>query len=236
MNKLGDLKIVVTKLLIALLVPFGVLAGASTANAVPILTFSQNGSGTVTGTEIVAGAQTEIKGTNIPITISQIAAAINPGAGFLNFDFTSSGNAITAAGQALQSYFGTFSITSALNGTGTNFLSGVFTSTNAGVSGFLRGTQLNAGAIDPSLSFTSDVITALGNPVSMALSFSAVNPAVNVHTNTLGAFTSTSVAGTFSGTAPEPGSILLVGTALVGIGAMIRRRQKSAFNAKASAT
>lgn len=209
---------------------FLAVAVVAPARAGVVLAFSQNGTGnTTTFTANGTGTATTISDTNAVVSISAIAgASVVP----FNADFNLSAHSTSPVSTVLgisQHFSGTFSFTSGINGTGTNYLSGSFNDVLLGNGG---GTFLVLGASTPpstDVVFTSDVISAplLGEPRSLALAFTAVSPTVSVDNQTLNSATA-SVSGNFSATAvPEPSSFV---TALVGIGAIslnaIRRRRR----------
>ena len=168
-----------------------------------------------------------ISGTDISVNITGIAPNGVVGNAFLDFTFTSTGAAVNIAGQIEQNYSGTFSFNSLANNTGTNILSGNFTDRASGAAG---GNQLTVGAGTPSdtVNFTSDVIIALALERALSIAFSSVLPALAICGTTICSFT-TAVAGNFSANlpvqVPEPASLLLFGSALVGIAARFRRRR-----------
>jgi hypothetical protein len=198
---------------------------APAANAAVILTFGQIGAGdTITGTVNGTATATDITGSNIPVDIDEILGGV-PVAGFLDLSAASSGAAATAGGFTTQTYTGSFSITSAIGGGGTNFLSGTFNDAVFGAGSSLT-LSVSNGSPGETADFTSSVIPLkdLGNPRGIALSFSDVHPSVGIDGTTLAAFTS-SVAGDFSANVPEPASLALLGVGVLGIGFASRRRR-----------
>jgi PEP-CTERM motif-containing protein len=199
---------------------------ASTANAAVILTFGQTGGAdTITGTVNGTATATTITGTNVPVNITEILGGV-PVSAFLDLSATSVGAATTAAGFTTQAFDGTFSITSATGGGGTNFLSGSFDDAVFGSGSSLTLSASN-GSPGESVTFTSMAIPAkdLGDPRAVSLSFSDVHPAVGIDGTTLAAFTS-SVSGDFSANVPEPASLALLGVGVLGIGFVGRRRSR----------
>lgn len=103
-----------------------------------------------------------------------------PASAFYNFTATSVG----AAGSTPvpnQIFSGSFEITSGANATGTNYLSGTFTDITLAND---TSAILSASAPPNTVSFTSDVITVLGLPRAISLSFSNVSPGVTGLDNT----------------------------------------------------
>ncbi len=199
------------------------------ASATTILTFGQAGSSdTIAGINNGAGSTT-IGGSNVPIDITQIDALLGtPIAAYLTLIATSTGPASSPLpGFVTQPFSGSFTITSGMGGTGTNYLSATFIDAIFG-----GGSSLTLSVANPpdTASFTSDVITDLGLPTGISFSFADVNPGAGIHNGSLSSFTS-SVSGTFSGSrtlrqAPEPGSLVLVGLAILGLAGSLRRKSQ----------
>ena len=200
---------------------------APVASATTILTFGQAAGGSpIVGTNNGAGSTT-ISGGNVAITITQIDALLaTPTAAFLNFTVTSIAPAISVGGFVIQEFSGSFTITSGLGGTGINYLSATFADFVFGA-----GSSLTLSSANPpeAVSLTSGVIADLGSPDGISFSFANVNPSIGISHGSLRSFTS-SVSGTFSATppprqqAPEPGSLALVGLAMLGLAGSLRRR------------
>jgi hypothetical protein len=218
------------------------LAIAVPATATTIITFGQiSGANTVTGIANVFG--THLSGNNIGVTITEIdsGAVTPPTPAFLDLAADSTSGATTPGNAVVQHFDGSFSITALPGDTGTNYLSGSFADGIFGIKGG-TGLTLTADAL-----FTSDVIGDLSAPRNLSFSFTNVTPKVSVSNTqsansldcgppfstvgcndtgeTISSFNA-SVSGNASAAAPEPMSIALFGSGLIGLGATIRRRRK----------
>lgn len=207
-----------------------VWASAGGAHAALILAISQNGVGSPIVATNPTASTTRISGVDVSVTITAIDPASGQSApilAYLNLLADSSGIATTNGTDFRQEFAGTFSVTSAIGGGGTNYLSGIFSDAVFG-----SGTGLTMTASDPtpgeSLVFTSSVIPAdhLLSPRAVAFAFAGVNPSVAIENDTLRAFTA-GVSATFSATAvPEPATVAtaLSGLLMLGGTALLRRR------------
>lgn len=193
------------------------------AAAGTILIFGQvGGANAFTGNE-TAGV-TVLDANNVPITITTLNSAGANLSAFFNLDATSVGIATNVGGSAwTQPYSGNFTITSGMNGTGFNFLSGLFTGTQLGLVG---GHTLVLGSSQPplTLSLTSSVAGMPLTDPSMALALTNVLPGVSIVNNSFADFDS-NVAGTYSAQPiPEPLSLSLFGLTLFAGGWRLRKR------------
>jgi hypothetical protein len=210
-----------------LLAGAAILGLAGTAHAVPIIQFAQTSSvNTVTATANAGDTATTIAGSNVAVGVTQDLGGFL-GNAFLNLNATSTGAAAAVGTGAVQHYAGSFTITSGLGGSGTNFLSGTFTDAALGVGSAL---VLAIGAPPDVLALTSSVIPAseLVNPDAASFGFTNVIPPISIVGTTIGSFAAT-VAGNVSSSAvaiPEPGSLALLGLGMLGLAAVRRSRTR----------
>jgi hypothetical protein len=197
------------------------------AAATTFLTFSQTGTDIVTATK--SGIVTTINVTDGSVSIGTIDAANStPFSAYLNLAATSINAAAIAGGYVNQLFSGTFSVTSGLGDTGTDFLSGTFT--NAYASG--KNASLTISVSQPpaaDLSLASDVVSSadLSEQQALSLSFTNVTPGISLDGTTLGSFVS-NISGTASGLpVSEPAGIAILLAGLTGIA--VSRRPRRAF-------
>lgn len=214
----------------------GLVGTAAPAGAATILVFGQNGAtSTITGTNDNLGTTT-ISGLNVAVTLTALENGALGTQAFLTLNASSTNAAVLGANNNInQAFKGTFAITSGLGGTGTNYLSGSF---NDAVFGSGSGLVLQASSGTPPdvVNYSSSVITSLGSPRDISLSFTNVTPPVTIVNGSLSSF-SASVAGNFSAApttpVPAPAGVVLALAALPGLGLGAWFRRKAAANAVA---
>ena len=177
--------------------------------------------------------------TVIPDTPGVLALCINATcSGFagvtfgvdMTFTATNTDSATLNGGNISQPYSGSFAITSG----GTNILSGTFTDSLFGSEGTGSPT-LEASEPPDSVTFTSDIfnVASLGLQRGFSLSFSNWSPVFGIDNGSVASATA-DATGTFFANSetdldvvPEPTSMLLLGTGLVGVASRLRRRNKA---------
>lgn len=199
-----------------------------TSQAGTVLAFGQSASGSINA--VRSGSSTLIQTDNgdaIAITITSLNGVTVNQSAYLKLVANSVGAASTSVipmvGTLITETFnGSFSITANANGTGTNFLSGIFAGVTLGFESGAAGTLISASP-PASISFSSDVIPTLSSPKGLSFSFSGIAPGLSVVDNTIDSF-SAQTAGTFSAV-PEPSSIVTLALGAAGmIGFGLRRR------------
>jgi hypothetical protein len=212
---------------------FALALSMSSAQAGTILVFGQNGTSnqftaTNDGSTGVAGGTT-LSAVDIPVTITGMDNAVLLPAGdpqaYFSLGAASVSNAtVDSSGQITQDFSGWFSVTS-LAGGGANYLSGTFADA---IFGSGAGLVLTASGPTGVPTFSSNVISALGQMRAISLSFTNVTPPALVTSDqTLGGFTS-SVSGNFSGASvPEPASLVLLGLGMTWLLVFRRGRRRT---------
>jgi hypothetical protein len=205
---------------------FGFVASA---NATLIATFGQTETGAQSQTVVATdnGTTTNINVVNSIAGITTFAGGSLSSATF-NLSAVSIDPVVTLGNAIIQHYSGTFCFTSLASCGGTNYLTGTFSDAAFGANGG-PGLVLNVNNPPDTLVLTSSVIAAseLVAPSSFNLGFTNLTPGLHVDGSTIGAFTASYSGNVSASTAavPEPTSMALLGTAILGIGMLTKRRK-----------
>jgi hypothetical protein len=227
------------------------LAMATSSSAVTILQYGQTNpadfkTATASGSTTTITTNTAAFPGAIPVTITNIGGVILPPAlSIAAFErwtgVTSTGPATVSGSTILQPFTGTLSYTANPDGTGTNYLTAVF---SGGIlSGTSGGSSASLNATDPpstNVVFSSTdarvnlALNALGSDRddAFSISFSGITPGFGLSGSTIASFTGQN-SGTFSSNPtnviPEPSGLAMAGMAMLASLSCLgwRRRQSS---------
>jgi hypothetical protein len=190
------------------------------------------------GTIAFSGGAAPLVGTNIPIvTLGGIETPLNAGNydvtnGYLNFQ---TGNLISYSGGSYNfGNGGFFTITGGVTAAGISATTGAPPTPTVLLTGSFLGAQVGSGVVSFVLgngpdTKNPDLLTYFGLSTATQFQFDAKTN-LNVSSGALngGSFSGTAFSTDISNTVvPEPGSMMLFGTGLVGLSALVRRRKQT---------
>jgi len=213
-----------------------VLGMAQSAQAATVLTFTQLGTGSPAQATLNGSNGTDIDVVNAGVTVGGFFGGGTPFNAFYTLDASSIADATLAGPLVSQAFSGSFCVSSVAGCGGTRYLFGNFTDVLFGVNTATAAAISATTSSGDIVNFFSDIPGVFNPNLGLVLGFISVNPALGITLNnghnTTAAFNA-SVGGLFEAQSvtrdvvPEPASMLLLGTGLVGLGARLRRRSKA---------
>jgi len=206
------------------LLSVALLLAAVSSSQASLLVFGQGQSGTPASWTTNGAGGLSGSGTNIlvDLTSTDLGFAVPVTGAYLNYSYAGSHFGSLGALHSYDLSGGTFTITSGVNGTGTNYLSGSFSGTQTfTTTGGTANTLADSTVTGQILSFNSDFASSINPPLQLSWSYTGVSPNITPTANTthVGA-----ISGLFEGSpVPEATSAAIwAGLSLLGLSA--RRR------------